>query len=104
METGKQETGKWHVGMRPGPMIYGPKGDMVANCDLVLNAPVENKANARRIVRAVNNFDALLEACKAVVGAFDTLKSGGILYTSTPEIITRAENDLRAAIAAAEKE
>ena len=49
----------WHVGMKPGPMIYGPNGDQVAD----LTADFEDdRANAAFIVRACNAHDDLLAA------------------------------------------
>jgi len=56
MET-KHTPGPWHVGMRPGPMIYGPNGEQVA--DMRRPAMVdddEHAANARLIAAAPDGY------------------------------------------------
>lgn len=53
----------WHVGMNPGPIVYGQKGEQIANCrDMLTND--ECKENAAFIVRAVNAHDEMLAALK----------------------------------------
>ena len=54
----------YHVGMRPGPIVYGPSGEMVADCCIITNTSDENKAIAAFIVKACNSHEELLEACK----------------------------------------
>lgn len=53
--------GPWHVGMRPGPMIYAKDGGWVARCDLSLMS--DQAANARLIAAAPD----LLAACEAML-------------------------------------
>ena len=55
----------YHVGLRPGPIVYGPSGEMVADCRILTNTPDENKAIAAFIVRACNGYEGLIAACKA---------------------------------------
>lgn len=57
---------------------------------------VVSAADAELIVRAVNNFDGLLEACRAALAAFDYCENGGIRNEM------EAVKKLRAAIAKAE--
>lgn len=47
----KHTPGPWHVGMKPGPIIYGTKGDQVADLRGFLDIE-ETSANARLIAAA----------------------------------------------------
>lgn len=38
--------GPWHVGMSPGPMVYGPRGEWIARCDMETTPREEAAANA----------------------------------------------------------
>lgn len=40
--------GPWHVGMKPGPMVYGPQGEHIVGMNVLLDQP-EVIANARAI-------------------------------------------------------
>lgn len=51
-------SGPWHIGMKPGPMIYGQRGEQIADCRGLNEAGY----NARLIVLAPE----LLEALKAI--------------------------------------
>lgn len=53
----------WHVGMQPGPMVYGPLGEQIADCRAMI-ASGEAGRNAIFIVRACNNFEGVLGALK----------------------------------------
>lgn len=44
--------GYWHVGMNPGPIVYGPKGEQIADLTADLLPREETKANARLIAAA----------------------------------------------------
>lgn len=37
----------WHVGMKPGPIVYGSKGEQIADYRSPSNEHAENLANAR---------------------------------------------------------
>lgn len=71
MET-KHTPGPWHVGMRPGPMIYGPKGEQVADLSADLLMVEERQANLRLIAAAPDLLEALTDA----LGMLDHYMSG----------------------------
>lgn len=48
--------GPWHIGMKPGPMIYGPKGEQVADISGELLDRAELVANAKLIAAAPTMF------------------------------------------------
>lgn len=61
----------WHVGMKPGPILYGPKGEQVADLiddpaitPEILLSKEENRANAAYIVQCCNSFPDLVEALR----------------------------------------
>ena len=58
--------GPWHVGMKPGPMIYGPNGEGIADMSFPMVASGEHKANARLIAAAPEQHDLLIEALDLV--------------------------------------
>lgn len=41
----KHTPGPWHIGINPGPMIYGPKGELVADLSADLLTRDERNAN-----------------------------------------------------------
>ncbi len=53
----------WHVGMNPGPIIYGPLGEQVADPRGMLDYD-EVKLNAALIVKAVNSHGAMVSAAR----------------------------------------
>jgi hypothetical protein len=55
--------GPWHIGMKPGPMVYGPLGEQIVGINVMLDQP-EVTANALRIVQCVNSHDELVEALR----------------------------------------
>lgn len=50
--TSKHTPGPWHVGMKPGPMIYGKRGEQIADLTAELLMQDENAANAALIASA----------------------------------------------------
>lgn len=66
----------WHVGMKPGPMIYGTKGEQIAdmmeaNGEADLFPYVgENQANAAFIVRACNSHYELIAALEELTKSY----------------------------------
>ncbi len=56
----------WHVGMKPGPMIYGPQGEQIA--DLTGALSFNAGPNAAFIVRACNSHAQLVAALEATLG------------------------------------
>lgn len=61
--TAKHTPGPWHVGMRPGPIVYGPEGEQIANMHVPMLPAEEHRANARLIAEA----PAMLDALRAVL-------------------------------------
>jgi hypothetical protein len=59
MSTQKHTPGPWHVGFKPGPIVYGSQGEQVANLFEPLIDTEENKANARLIASAPDLLNAL---------------------------------------------
>ena len=51
--------GPWHIGMKPGPIIYDEKSNQVANMCDGLYGDEENRANARLIATAPELLEAL---------------------------------------------
>ncbi len=63
MSTPKHTPGPWHVGLKPGPMVYGPQGEQIVGINVMLDSD-EVLANAKFIAAA----PAMYEALKAIVG------------------------------------
>lgn len=51
--------GPWHLGMRPGPIIYGPLGEQVADLRGLTLQKSESIANAHLIASAPDLLAAL---------------------------------------------
>lgn len=60
VEPAQHTPGPWHIGMNPGPIIYGERGDQVANMCDGLYGDDENRANARLIAAAPDMLAVLL--------------------------------------------
>jgi hypothetical protein len=65
--TTKHTPGPWHIGMKPGPIIYGPSGEQVACLFPAMLDNQENKANARLIAAAPALLEALQETLRVLV-------------------------------------
>lgn len=63
----KHTPGPWHIGMKPGPIVYGPKGEQVADLTADLIPKDERLANLRLILSAPELLDAL-DTLTLVVG------------------------------------
>ena len=48
----KHTPGPWHVGMKPGPIIYGPKGEQVTMLTTIMLSEDEAIGNMKLIARA----------------------------------------------------
>lgn len=57
----------WRVGMKPGPILYGPQGEQIASMHVAMVDVEENKANAIHIANCVNHFPALLAALEGLL-------------------------------------
>jgi len=66
-ESVRHTPGPWHIGMKPGPIVYGPQGEQVANMLPCMLERDEHNANVRLIAAA----PALLEALAALVNCPD---------------------------------
>lgn len=55
--TAQHTAGPWHIGMNPGPFVYGPKGEEIARVNSELNERSENSANAALIASAPDLLD-----------------------------------------------
>ena len=62
MNTPKHTPGPWHVGIKPGPMVYGPQGEQIVGLNVMLDSD-EVLANAKFIAAA----PAMYEAIKATI-------------------------------------
>ena len=62
--------GPWHIGLKPGPTIYGPKGEQVADMIVPMIGIVEHSANARLIAAAPGLLFALESLESAVTHYF----------------------------------
>lgn len=68
--------------MQPGPMVYGPLGEQVADCRSVFLAPNEDGHNARLIAAAPNLLTALIDA-KAMLEVYVTGKQNNTTHGQT---------------------
>lgn len=67
----------WHIGIRPGPIIYGPKGEFVADLRNELLPDEEAQGNWKFVLEACNNYSRLkaekaelLEALRGLLNAY----------------------------------
>ncbi len=60
MSTPKHTPGPWHVGLKPGPMVYGPQGEQIVGLNVMLDRD-EVLANAKFIAAAPAMYEALKE-------------------------------------------
>ena len=95
MTTTTHTPGPWHIGMRPGPIVYGRYGEQVADMrDTVMDADEAYK-NLKLIAAAPELLEALKDALEALEGASEALGNPA-------GVLDLAMNDCRAAIAKAE--
>ena len=58
-ERSQHTPGPWHIGMNPGPLVYGPNGEQVADLRAPMTPKDEALANLRLIVAAPELMEAL---------------------------------------------
>ena len=58
MNTPKHTPGPWHVGLKPGTMVYGPQGEQIVGLNVMLDSD-EVLANAKFIAAAPAMYEAL---------------------------------------------
>ena len=72
MSTVKPHTSlPWHIGMKPGPMIYGPLGEQVADCRGVMELR-ESCLDATYIAHACNMYPEMLDMLKTALAYIET--------------------------------
>lgn len=81
----------WHVGMKPGPMVYGPLGEQIADC----RGLDESGYNANHIVRCVNAHDELVSTLKSWQDLFT--RDGGYVSINVKTLLRETESALKAA-------
>jgi len=62
--TTKHTTYPWHVGMKPGPIIYGPNGEQVADLRGEMLPPNETAGNIKLITASPDMLEALKGALR----------------------------------------
>ncbi len=95
MSTPKHTPGPWHVGLRPGPMVYGPQGEQIVGINVMLDRD-EVLANMKFIAAA----PAMYEALNALVEVFPSVVKM-TPYGVTMDI-SKIHDDAKAALAQAE--
>lgn len=80
----------WHIGMKPGPMIYGQQGEQVADCRGLLEMR-ESCLDTTYIVHACNAYPALVKALQAILAYEDDRPLPG---TKGAEVYAQAETTL----------
>lgn len=91
----KHTPGPWHIGMKPGPMIYGNDSSQVADLRADLLDKGERAANARLILAAPDLLAELIRITDAYAKA---MKNAGV--THYPEALVEVKQ-ARAAVAKA---
>jgi hypothetical protein len=88
--------GPFHVGMKPGPMVYGPQGEQIADLTHAFIED-ESKANAAFIVRACNSHYELLAALEAMTKACmdnqDFRHRNGVVLFNAHAAIAKAKGE-----------
>ncbi len=93
-QTQTHTPGPWHIGMKPGPMIYDKEGAQVANMSIPMLPADEHLANVRLIAAAPD----LLAALQALMADIDRMEVG---RDASLELFVATNKIARAAIAKA---
>ena len=73
MSTPNHTPGPWHVGLKPGPMVYGPQGEQIVGINVMLDRD-EVLANAKFIAAA----PAMYAAMGDLISLFDMRLPNGL--------------------------
>jgi hypothetical protein len=84
----KHTPGPWHVGMKPGPMVYGRNGEWVANCCLETNTRGENLDNARLIAAAPE----LLKLAELIASRMDDYRTARIAVEMAEQVLRKIQD------------
>ncbi len=87
----KHTQGPWHVGMRPGPIIYGAKGEQIADLRGHWQEDREHVENVRLIASAPEMLEMLYTVLPAVEESDEFNKPGKKLGTIVRNLIAKAE-------------
>jgi hypothetical protein len=94
----KHTPGPWHIGMKPGPIIYGLRGAQVADLSARMVPDDETRGNVRLIAAAPELLDALFNALPYVEDVLDNPEQ---LACFKAGVVERHAKAIRAAIAKA---
>lgn len=64
--------GPWHIGIKPGPIVYGPQGEQVADFRVPMIEDAENKANAQATAALPDCLSALSTVFEASQIKYDS--------------------------------
>ena len=90
-ETTVQHTpGPWHIGMKPGPMVYGPSGEQAADLRCGAMLPSDEARANLRLIAAAPELLAALEAIEAWVPSAAPDEPGGMSIMDAIDIARAA--------------
>ena len=88
----KHTPGPWHVGLKPGPMVYGPQGEQIVGLNVMLDSD-EVLANAKFIAAAPAMYDAL-RRIKELMDSGDVEGRDWVEYGQVTNALAQAEGKL----------
>lgn len=89
----KHTPGPWHIGMRPGPIVYGSLGEQIADCRFGLDVSDEQRQNARLITAAPDMFEALASLINVVMHPESTKADMRMIATEARAAIAKATGE-----------
>ena len=99
--------GPWHIVMKPGPIIYGPKGEQIVSFMDPVVTDVENTANALLVEQAYQipklkaDNEALIAALEeqqdTLRRALKRIEYGTFIYDDIAECLTHNYNVIKQA-------
>lgn len=85
----------WHIGMHPGPNIYGPVGELVADMTVPMLPNAEHRANARLIAAAPD----LLQACIDMLNVGLSARADSVIWRDLRAAVEKATGAIPATLA-----